>query len=93
MQSPVMKLVTEKQWQAILGEVQSSLQMLVEADLKIYGEISRGTLEAIHTQGFVEENGSVKKASLTKPSVCSQSHTTKKQHTHSKKRSKGGKIR
>lgn len=88
-----MKLVTEKQRQAILGKVQATLQMMVEADLKIYGEISRGTLEAVQIQGFTIENGSVKKASLLKPSVCGQPHTTKKQRTHPKKRSKGGKIR
>ena len=41
-----MKLATEEKRQAILGEVQATLQMLADTDLKIYGEISRGTLEA-----------------------------------------------
>ncbi len=92
-QSPVMKLATEEKRQAILGEVQATLQMLADTDLKIYGEISRGTLEAVQIQGFAIENGSVKKASPQKPSVCGQPHTARKQRTHPKKRSKGGKIR
>lgn len=88
-----MKLVTEKQRQAILDEVQATLQMLTDTDLKIYGEISRGTLEAVQAQGFIIENGSVKKVSPSKPSVRSQPHTTKKQHAHPQKRPRGGKIR
>lgn len=62
-----MKLATEEKRQAILGEVQATLQMLADTDLKIYGEISRGTLEAVQIQGFAIENGSVKRQAPKSP--------------------------
>ena len=60
-QPSVMETATPKQRQAVSNAVQATLQMLVQADLKIYGEVSQETLEAVQTQGFVVQNGTVQK--------------------------------
>ncbi len=102
-QPPVMGTITLKQRQAISSTVQATLQMLVEADLKICGEISRETFEAIQTQGFVLQNGTVQleqEASALsakgKPSLRTQLRTTAKemeQCPHSAGRTKSGEAR
>ena len=53
---------TPEQRQAISSEVQATLQMLVDTDLKLYGEATGDTLEAIQTQGFVLQDGILQKA-------------------------------
>lgn len=53
--------VTPEQRQAISSEVQTTLQMLVETDLKLYGEVTKDTLEAIQTQGFLLQDGALRK--------------------------------
>ena len=56
-----MEAATPKQRQAVSSAVKATLQTLVQADLKIYGEISQDTFEAIQMQGFVVQNGTVQK--------------------------------
>lgn len=56
-----MRAATSKQQQAISSEIQATLQMLVETDLKIYGEISKGTYDSIQMQGFTLQDGTVQK--------------------------------
>ena len=51
-----------EQRQAISAEVQATLQMLVDTDLKLYGEVTGDTLEAIQTQGFLLQDGALRKA-------------------------------
>jgi len=51
-----------EQRQAISAEVQATLQMLVDTDLKLYGEVTGDTLEAIQTQGFLLRDGALIKA-------------------------------
>ena len=53
---------TPEQRQAISSEVQATLQMLVDTDLKLYGEVTGDTLEAIQTQGFLLQDGALRKA-------------------------------
>ncbi|MBD5161206.1 MAG: hypothetical protein HDT14_04160 [Oscillibacter sp.] len=57
-----MAMVTPEKRQAISTQVQTTLQMLAEMDLQIYGEISSETLAAVQTQGFTIQNGTVQKA-------------------------------
>ena len=45
--------------------------MLVQADLKIYGEISKETLETIQTQGFVVQSGTVQKNHVSRAESAS----------------------
>ena len=58
-------MVTPEQRQVISKETQAMLQMLVDTDLKIYGEISKETLEIFQTQGFVFQNGAIQKAEFS----------------------------
>lgn len=51
-----------EQRQAVSSEMQATLQMLVETDLKLYGEVTGDTLEAIQTQGFLLQDGALRKA-------------------------------
>ena len=53
---------TLKRRQAISTEVQATLQMLVDTDLKLYGEVTGDTLEAIQTQDFLLRDGALIKA-------------------------------
>ena len=38
-------------------EVKNNLLFLIDMDLKIYGHVSTGTLEAIKTQGYIFNKG------------------------------------
>lgn len=59
---PVMESLAPEQQQAIRDEVQATLQMLVDTDMQIYGEVSAGTLEAVAAQGYSYQNGQLTKA-------------------------------
>ena len=59
--------VTPEQKQAISSEVQATLQMLVDTDLRLYGEVTGDTLEAIQTQGFLLHDYILQKADLAQP--------------------------
>lgn len=43
-------------------EVKAVLQMFIDTDLEIHGEVTGGTLEAISVQGFVYRDGELRKA-------------------------------
>ena len=61
------KLPPEQQ-QAMTDEVRAMLQMLIDTDLKITGEVSQGTKEAIQTQGFtLSKDGTLEKAEARQP--------------------------
>ena len=106
-QHPVMGAVTPEHRQSIFGTVQSTLQMLVDTDLKVYGKIRKDTIEAIHTQGFVLQNGVLQNSRTVhenkdgheapKSSVRKQLHAAAKeisQHPSPQKdKTKGGEIR
>ena len=54
--------VAPEQRQAISSEVQATLQMLVDTDLNLYGAVTGDTLEAVQTQGFLLQDGALRKA-------------------------------
>ncbi len=74
---PVMESLAPEQQQAIRDEVQATLQMLVDTDMQIYGEVSAGTLEAIAAQGYSYQDGQLTKAELEEaPPVPAQPEQT-----------------
>ncbi|MBQ3193617.1 MAG: antirestriction protein ArdA, partial [Oscillospiraceae bacterium] len=58
---PVLESLDPEQQQAIRDEVQATLQMLVNADMQISGEVSQGTLDALTAQGYVLQDGVVQR--------------------------------
>ena len=71
-----METATQKQRQAVSNAVQATLQMLVQADLKIYGEVSQETLKAVQTQGFVVQDGTVQKDHVSRVESASRDQET-----------------
>ena len=58
---PVFESLAPEQQQAIRDEVQATLQMLVDTDMQISGEVSQGTLDALAAQGYVLQDGVVQR--------------------------------
>lgn len=58
---PVFESLAPEQQQAICDEVQATLQMLVDTDMQISGEVSQGTLDALATQGYALQDGIVQR--------------------------------
>ena len=58
---PVFESLAPEQQQAIRDEVQATLQMLVNTDMQIHGEVSQGTLDALAAQGYVLQDGVVQR--------------------------------
>lgn len=58
---PVFESFAPEQQQAIRDEVQATLQMLVNTDMQISGEVSQGTLDALAAQGYVLQDGIVQR--------------------------------
>lgn len=62
-QAPVFDTLAPEQQKALSHEVRATLETLIEADKKIYGEVSQGTLEAIAAQGYFLKDGQLEKRS------------------------------
>ena len=62
-QAPVFDTLAPEQQKALSDEVRATLETLVEADQKIYGKVSQGTLEAIAAQGYSLKDGQLEKLS------------------------------
>ena len=58
---PVLESLAPEQQQAIRDEVQATLQMLVDTDMQISGEVSQGTLDALAAQGYALQDGAVQR--------------------------------
>ena len=58
---PVLESIVPEQQQAIRAEVQATLQMLVDTDMQISGEVSQGTLDALAAQSYVLQDGIVQR--------------------------------
>ena len=58
---PVLESLAPAQQQAIRDEVQATLQMLVDTDMQISGEVSQGTLDALAAQGYALQDGIVQR--------------------------------
>lgn len=58
---PVLESLAPEQQQAIRDEVQATLQMLVNADMQISGEVSQETLDALAAQGYALQAGIVQR--------------------------------
>ena len=59
---PVFAQIPPERQQAIRDEVQATLQMLVDTDMRLSGEVSQGTLDALAAQGYVLQGGQITKA-------------------------------
>ncbi len=60
-QTPVFDKLSPEQQQALSDTVQDTLQMLVDADKRIYGDVTGKTLEAIAAQGYSYKDGQLEK--------------------------------
>ena len=60
-QTPVFDKLPPEQQQALSDTVQDTLQMLVDADKRIYGDVTGKTLEAIAAQGYSYKDGQLEK--------------------------------
>lgn len=59
---PVFAQIPPERQQAIRDEVQATLQMLVDTDMRLSGEVLQGTLDALAAQGYVLQDGQITKA-------------------------------
>lgn len=59
---PVFEQIPPERQQTIRDEVQATLQMLVDTDMQLSGEVSQGTLDALAAQGYVLQDGQISKA-------------------------------
>ena len=60
-QTPVFDKLSPEQQQALSDTVKDSLQLLVDADKRIYGDVTGKTLEAITAQGYSYKDGQLEK--------------------------------
>lgn len=60
-QTPVFDKLQPEQQQALSDTVKNTLQMLVDADKRIYGDVTGKTLEAIAAQGYSYKDGQLEK--------------------------------
>ena len=60
-QTPVFDKLPPEQQQALSDTVKDTLQMLVDADKRIYGDVTGKTLEAIAAQGYSYKDGQIAK--------------------------------
>ena len=60
-QTPVFDKLSPEQQQALSDTVKDSLQLLVDADKRIYGDVTGKTLEAIAAQGYSYKDGQLEK--------------------------------
>ena len=60
-QTPVFDKLPPEQQQALSDTVKDTLQMLVDADKRIYGDVAGKTLEAIAAQGYSYKDGQLEK--------------------------------
>ena len=60
-QTPVFDKLPPEQQQALSETIKDSLQMLVDADKRIYGDVTGKTLEAIAAQGYSYKDGQLEK--------------------------------
>ena len=60
-QTPVFDKLPPEQQQALSDTVKGTLQMLVDADKRIYGDVTGKTLEAIAAQGYSYKDGQLEK--------------------------------
>ena len=60
-QAPVFDTLPPEQQQALSDTVKDTLQTMIDADKRIYGDITGSTLEAIKTQGYSYRDGQLAK--------------------------------
>ena len=60
-QTPVFDKLSPEQQQALSDTVKDTLQLLVDADKRIYGDVTGKTLEAIAAQGYCYKDGQLEK--------------------------------
>ena len=60
-QTPVFDKLSPEQQQALSDTVKDTLQLLVDADKRIYGDVTGKTLEAIAAQGYFYKDGQLEK--------------------------------
>jgi len=62
--TPVFDKLPPEQQQALSNEVQATLQIFIDSDIKTHGEVTESTLEAITVQGYEYKNGELAKATV-----------------------------
>ena len=72
-QTPVFDKLSPEQQQALSDTVKDTLQLLVDADKRIYGDVTGKTLEAIAAQGYSYKDGQLEKQ---QPEATSESLMT-----------------
>ena len=60
-QTPVFDKLSPEQQQALSDTVKDTLQLLVDADKRIYGDVTGKTIEAIAAQGYSYKDGQLEK--------------------------------
>ena len=60
-ETPVFDKLPPEQQQALSDTVKDTLQMLVDADKRVYGDVTGNTLEAIAAQGYSYKDGQLEK--------------------------------
>ena len=60
-QTPVFDKLSPEQQQALSDTVKDTLQTLIDADKRVYGDVTGKTLEAIAAQGFTYRDGQLEK--------------------------------
>ena len=60
-ETPVYEKLPPEQQQALSDTVKDTLQMLIDADKRIYGDVTGKTLEAIAAQGYSYKDGQLEK--------------------------------
>ena len=66
-QVPVFDTLPPEQQQALSDTVKDTLQTMIDADKRIYGDITGSTLEAIKTQGYSYRDGQLTKQEQPEP--------------------------
>lgn len=63
-QAPVFPKLDPTRQEALADATKSMLQMLIDADLKLHGQVTCGTLEAVKVQGYAYNNGALEKLAV-----------------------------
>lgn len=70
--APVFSNLPPEQQQALSDTVNATLQTLIEADQRLYGDVTDSTLEAIAVQGYSYRDGKLEKLTAAEPEQAAQ---------------------
>ncbi len=70
--APVFNRLPPEKQQALSDTVKATLQMFIEADQRLYGDVTDSTLEAIAVQGYSYRDGKLEKLTAAEPEQAAQ---------------------